>query len=318
MSKQITALIAAALALVAGPASAIERWQLNLSPGVTKLSHEIYGLHMTIFYICVAIGVVVFGAMFYAMFKFRKSKGAVAATWSHSTVAEIIWTVVPILILVIMAVPATRVLINMYDDGKPDLTVNVTGYQWLWEYEYQGQDVKFTSRLDRTSDQTRRLHSGKDPMTLPNYLRDVDRPLLLPNDTKIRFTFTADDVIHAWWVPDLGWKQDSIPGFVNENWTLIPKGVTGKFRGQCAELCGKDHGFMPIVIEVVDKAEFPGRLKALRLALNPAPEAAPAAAPIAPSIAPAATNPGNPVVAIAPVPAASATPAVALTSVNSR
>jgi cytochrome c oxidase subunit II len=264
-------------------AAAIERWQLNMTPGVTQLSQDVYHLHMIIFYICCVIGALVFGAMFYSMYKFRKSKGAVPATWSHSTVAEIIWTVVPILILIVMAIPATKVLYNMYDTGKPELTINVTGYQWLWEYEYQKGDLyrddnfKFASRLDRTSDVTRRLGSGKNPNDVDNYLLNVDRRLILPADTKIRFTFTADDVIHAWWVPVLGWKQDAIPGFVNDNWTKIPGSAVGIYRGQCTELCGKDHGFMPIVVEVVPKAEFNARVTAMRAEMNPSsPVSAPA------------------------------------------
>ena len=245
-----------------------ERWQLNMTPGVTQVSRDVQHLHMQIFYICVVIGVIVFGAMFYSMYKFRKSKGAVAATWSHSTVAEIIWTVVPILILVAMAFPATRVLYAMYDTGKPEMTVAVTGYQWLWEYEYQGENLKFTSRLDRESDLTRRVGASKDPYALPNYLIDVDNPLVIPADTKIRFVITADDVIHAWWVPAFGFKQDAIPGFINEAWTMVdgkeipPEGAY--FRGQCTELCGKDHGFMPIVVKVVPKADFPAQLAELR------------------------------------------------------
>ncbi len=243
------------------------RWQLNMTEGVTEVSRAVQTLHMQIFYICVVIGVLVFGAMFYSMYKFRKSKGAVAATWSHSTVAEIIWTVVPIVILVVMCIPATRVLYQMYDTSKPEMTVAITGYQWLWEYEYQGENVKISSRLDRNSDQTRRLGSGRDPYAVENYLINVDNRLILPIDTKIRFVVTADDVIHAWWVPDFSIKQDAIPGFINEAWTRIDK--VGVYRGQCAELCGKDHGFMPIVVEAVTKAEFQTRLAQMRSEQNP-------------------------------------------------
>ena len=243
------------------------RWQLNMTEGVTEVSRAVQTLHMQIFYICVVIGVLVFGAMFYSMFKFRKSKGAVAATWSHSTVAEIIWTVVPIVILVVMCIPATRVLYQMYDTSKSEMTVAITGYQWLWEYEYQGENVKISSRLDRESDQTRRLKSGRDPYAVDNYLINVDNRLILPIDTKIRFVVTADDVIHAWWVPDFSIKQDAIPGFINEAWTKIDK--VGVYRGQCAELCGKDHGFMPIVVEAVTKAEFKTRLAQMRSEQNP-------------------------------------------------
>ena len=248
------------------------RWQLNMTEGVTTTSKLVYDLHMQIFLICCVIGAVVFGAMFYSMYKFRKSKGAVAATWSHNTTAEVIWTVVPILILVVMAIPATDVLYKMYDTSKPEMTVEIRGYQWLWEYKYHGQDLKFTSRLKRESDEARRLGSGKDPNAVKNYLLDVDRPLVLPADTKIRFVISADDVIHAWWVPVLGWKQDAIPGYVNEAWTKIPGTATKPggvlYRGQCAELCGKDHGFMPIVVKVVPKAEFAEALAVMKAELN--------------------------------------------------
>ncbi len=231
-----------------------ERWQLNMTPGATAISQEIYTLHMIIFIVCCVIGLIVFGAMFYSMWKFRKTKGAVAATWSHNTTAEIIWTVVPILILVGMAIPATSTLIKMADTGGSEMTVKITGYQWKWRYEYVGTDVNFISSLNRESDRARRLGSGVDVTQVENYLLDVDKPLILPIDTKIRFVITADDVIHSWWVPALGWKQDAIPGFINSAWTQIEK--PGTYRGQCAELCGKDHGFMPIVVIAKPKAEF--------------------------------------------------------------
>ncbi len=268
MNTKMKAAIAAILSLGSACAGANpHRWQLNMTEGVTEVSRAVQTLHMQIFYICVVIGALVFGAMFYSMYKFRKSKGAVAATWSHSTVAEIIWTVVPIVILVVMCIPATRVLYQMYDTSKPEMTVAITGYQWLWEYEYQGENVKISSRLDRESDQTRRLKSGRDPYAVENYLINVDHRLILPIDTKIRFVVTADDVIHAWWVPDFSIKQDAIPGFINEAWTRIDK--VGVYRGQCAELCGKDHGFMPIVVEAVTKAEFQTRLAQMRSEQNP-------------------------------------------------
>ncbi len=259
----VATLLFALPALAANP----QPWQLNLTEGVTESAAEVYRLHMIILWICVAIGVVVFGAMGYAMFAFRRSKGAVAATWSHNTVAEIIWTVVPVLILIAMAWPATRVLFEMDDATGSEMTVKVTGYQWMWRYEilnYRGQESKvgFVSRLAPADDQLRIRGSGATP-TLeanPNYLLDVDRELVLPTDTKIRFVITADDVIHAWWVPALGWKQDAIPGVINEAWTNIKQ--AGTYRGQCAELCGKDHGFMPIVVKAVPRAEFESWLAA--------------------------------------------------------
>ena len=257
------------LGLAAGVASASAwaadsepvRWQLNMPEGVTRTSQNAYDMHMLMLYICVIIGIVVFGAMGYAMFKFRKSKGAKPdVDFTHSTKLEIIWTVVPVLILVIMAVPATSKVMEQYTAKGHEMTVKVTGYQWMWRYEIVGEDVNFISRLDRESDRIRQ--SGETPTeeTAPHYLRDVDRVLVLPTETKIRFVVTADDVIHAWWVPALGWKQDAIPGIINEAWTEIA--TPGTYRGVCAELCGKDHGFMPIVVKAVPKAEYQAWLAA--------------------------------------------------------
>jgi cytochrome c oxidase subunit 2 len=278
------------------------RWQLNMTPGVTATSQNVQWLHNLALGICVVIGILVFGAMAYSMVKFRKSKGAVAAQFSHNTVAEVIWTIVPILILIVLAVPATNILFKMYDTRDAKLTIKVTGYQWLWQYEYldpsnPGHNVEFTSRLERSSDRTRQLGSGMDPYKVKvgnenTYLLDVDHPLVLPIDTKVRFVITADDVIHAWWVPVLGWKQDAIPGQINEDWTEIHQ--PGVYRGQCAELCGKDHGFMPIVVKAVPKAEFESwlaaqhdaqdaasRTAAAPVSATPLAGAAPAAVPAA-------------------------------------
>jgi cytochrome c oxidase subunit 2 len=237
------------------------RWQLNMIPGVTATSHNAYHAHMIMLWICVVIGVVVFGAMAYAMLKFRKSKGAVADTnFTHSTVLEVLWTVIPIVILVGSAIPATRMVVAQYNadhDAAPaEMTIKVTGYQWMWQYEYIDQGVSFFSRLDRDSDAMRQSGQLPDAATLPHYLRNVDRELVLPADTRVRFVITSDDVIHAWWVPALGWKQDAIPGVINEAWTLVPGDKVGTYRGVCAELCGKDHGFMPIVVKVLPKAEY--------------------------------------------------------------
>ena len=258
-----------ALGLAAGVASASAwaadsepvRWQLNMPEGVTRTSQNAYDMHMLMLYICVSIGIVVFGAMGYAMFKFRKSKGAKPdVDFTHSTKLEIIWTVVPVLILVVMAVPATVKVMEQYETKGHEMTVKITGYQWMWRYEIVGEDVNFISRLDRESDRIRQ--SGETPTAeaAPHYLRDVDRVLVLPTETKIRFVVTADDVIHAWWVPALGWKQDAIPGIINEAWTEIA--TPGTYRGVCAELCGKDHGFMPIVVKAVPKAEYQAWLAA--------------------------------------------------------
>lgn len=255
------------------------RWQLNMGKGVTQTARLAWEAHMVALWVCVVIGLIVFAAMAYAMFAFRKSKGAVAAKFSHNTTAEILWTVIPVIILVVMAIPATAKLIAMYDTRNAEMTVKITGYQWMWQYEYLGQDVRFFSRLDRESDRLRQSGERPDPATHPHYLLDVDNRLVLPVDTKVRFVITADDVIHSWWVPALGWKQDAIPGIINEGWTLIEK--PGVYRGQCAELCGKDHGFMPIVVEAVSKDEFAAWLAQRQAAAKPAevPASEDAAAP---------------------------------------
>jgi len=229
-------------------------WGLNMTQGVTSFSHEVYRLHMLIFGICVGIGVLVFGVMIYSMIKHRKSQGAVAAQFHHSTRVEIIWTIIPFLILVGMAVPATRTLILMEKTGDAAMTVKVTGYQWMWKYDYLDEGIGFYSRLARDSDFARRPGSGTNPRSVDHYLLEVDHRLVLPTHTKIRFLLTAGDVIHAWWVPVLGWKRDAIPGFVNQAWSVIDQ--EGVYRGQCAELCGKDHGFMPIVVEAVSPEKY--------------------------------------------------------------
>ncbi|MFT4256468.1 MAG: cytochrome c oxidase subunit II [Pseudoxanthomonas sp.] len=277
-----------------------EPWQLNMGRGVTASSNAAYEAHMVALWVCVVIGVIVFGAMAVAMFKFRKSKGAVAAQFSHNTVAEIIWTVIPVLILVVMAWPATAKLIRMYDTRDAELTVKVTGYQWMWKYEYLGEGVEFTSRLARDSDALRQSGAVATVADNPHYLLEVDHPLVLPVDTKIRFVLTADDVIHAWWVPALGWKQDAIPGIVNEAWTDIR--TPGTYRGQCAELCGKDHGFMPVVVQAVSKEEFRQWLASKQPAEAAPAETAPAEAAPAENAAPAEET--APADAATPAPAA--------------
>jgi cytochrome c oxidase subunit II len=304
VSKRIRAFgLGAVLAAFSTAASALPvPWQLNMTPGVTKTSQEVYEIHMWAFYVCCVIGVLVFGAMIIAMIKFRKSKGAVPATWSHSTKVELVWTVVPILILVGLAAPATNVLISMAHSEDSQMTVKITGYQWKWRYEYMNwgdkpYHVNFISKLDRDSDRTRQLGSGLDPWAVKAddgeqaYLLNVDHPLVLPTDTKVRFVVTGDDVIHAWWVPQLGWKQDAIPGIINDDWTEIHD--PGIYRGQCAELCGQDHGFMPIVVKAVPREEFLKWLDQQEAAVTPPPAAAAtAAATPAPATAPAAAPKG--------------------------
>jgi cytochrome c oxidase subunit 2 len=228
--------------------------EINMTRGVTPQSLVHYQLHMTILWICVVIGVIVFSAMFISIVLHRKSKGHEPAKFTHSTKAEIAWTVVPVLILVVMAVPATRALVNMEVAPETEMTVKITGFQWRWKYEYVEDEIQMISSLHPDSNAARRLQSGTDPATVENYLLEVDRPLVLPAETKVKFIITSDDVIHSWWVPALGWKRDAIPGFINEAWTEILE--PGVYRGQCAELCGKDHGFMPIVLNVLPKADY--------------------------------------------------------------
>lgn len=245
-------LLVLVLLTLAGPAAA--DYALNMTEGVTEFSRVAYEQHMIILWICVVIGVLVFGAMFVSIFLHRKSRGVTPAKFSHSTTAEILWTVIPILILVGMAFPATKALILMENTGESEMTVKITGFQWRWKYDYIEDDISFISSLDEQSNRIRQL--GLDPrVEMPeNYLLEVDNRLVLPTNTKIRFLLTADDVIHSWWVPALGWKRDAIPGFVNEAWTRIEE--PGVYRGQCAELCGKDHGFMPVVVEAVSPEEY--------------------------------------------------------------
>ncbi len=244
--------------------------QYNMTRGVTRISEQVYDLHMLIFYICCAIAVVVFGVMFYAIFKHRKSQGAVAANFHESTKVEIIWTVIPIVILVAMAVPATTTLIEMEDTSQSDITVKITGSQWKWHYSYFDEDVEFFSLLTTSSKQIE-----GDEVKGVNYLLEVDNPLVLPINRKVRFLLTSDDVIHSWWVPDFAVKKDTIPGFINEAWTKIDE--PGVYRGQCAELCGRNHGFMPIVVHAMEENKFDEWLVAQKLATKQAEEEAKAA-----------------------------------------
>jgi cytochrome c oxidase subunit 2 len=254
-SKPLAGVFALA-ALIAQPARA--DWSLlNMPKGVSVLSREIYDMHMIMLWICFAIAVVTFGAMIFAMIRFRKSRGAVADTkLLHNARLEAAWTLVPTIILIAMAIPSVEKLIKIEDMSGSELTVKITGYQWYWQYEYLGKDVSFYSRLARTSDLARQRGSGIDPGTVENYLLEVDHPLVVPTGTKIRLLLTANDVIHAWWVPDFGMKRDAIPGFMNEMWISVDADKPGTYRGKCAELCGADHGFMPIVVVAKAPAEF--------------------------------------------------------------
>lgn len=226
-----------------------ERSTINMPIGVTPISRDVYGLHMDIFWWCVAIGVVVFGVMIYSMIVHRKANGAKAANFHDSTALEITWTVIPFVILIIMAYPATKSLIKLYDTSESEVDIVVTGYQWYWGYEYLDQGVSFFSRLSTPQEQI-----NNEAPKGPNYLLEVDEPLIIPTNKKVRFLVTANDVIHAWWVPDLAVKRDAIPGYINESWAYVEE--PGVYRGVCAELCGKDHGFMPIVVEAVPETEY--------------------------------------------------------------
>ena len=237
-----------------GAGSASADWALNMPRGVTDLSAETYELHMMVFWWCVAIAIVVFGAMIYSLVKHRKSKGVEPAKFSHSMKAEVIWTIIPVIILFLMAIPAAETMIRLEDTRDPDLTIVATGYQWKWHYRYQGEDVEFFSTLDRTSADARRIGSGIDPFSVDNYLLDVDNRVVVPVGQKVRLLVTSNDVVHSWWVPELAIKKDAVPGFMNETWFRANE--TGVFRGQCAELCGMDHGFMPVVVEVVEPEQF--------------------------------------------------------------
>ena len=309
----VLAALTASSAWAAAPVEPTDpvRWQLNMTPGVTATAANAYHAHMIMFWICVVIGVIVFGAMAYSMFKFRHSKGAVPDTgFTHSTTLELIWTTIPVLILIGSAIPATKLVMEEYnashDQTPAEMTVKVTGYQWMWQYEYINEGVTYISRLDRESDSIRQDNTSTQAQIAAkdHYLRDVDKPLVLPANTRVRFVITADDVIHAWWVPALGWKQDAIPGVINEAWTQVER--PGVYRGVCAELCGKDHGFMPIVVKVVPKAEYKTWLAAQKAANSDAAAtaiaapAAPAAAPAA-DVTPATDAPAEPAVPVAAV-----------------
>jgi cytochrome c oxidase subunit II len=231
----------------------------NMPEGVTEISRSVYSLHMTIFWICVAIAVVVFGVMFWSIIHHRKSKGAQAAHFHENTAVEILWTLIPIAILIAMAIPATATLIKMYDTGDADIDIQITGYQWKWHYKYLSEEVEFFSSLSTPREQIEnKSEKGQ------HYLLEVDNPLVIPTGAKVRFLLTSNDVIHSWWVPSMAVKKDAIPGFINEAWTRVEE--PGLFRGQCAELCGKDHGFMPIVVEAKSPADFKQWIEAQRAA----------------------------------------------------
>lgn len=253
MQRRLLRAGAVMAALLVGSAAQAD-WQFNMPKGVTDISQEVYGLHMLIFWVCVVIGIAVFGVMFYAMFKHRKSKGAVSANFHESTKVELAWTLIPAVVIFAIGVRATFTLADMYDVDNADMTVEITGYQWRWRYRYINEadpdaEVDYFSSLATSRDEINNRLAKNE-----NYLLQVDQPLVLPVGQKVRFVLTAADVIHSWWVPALAVKKDAIPGMANEAWTVINE--PGTYRGQCTELCGRDHGFMPVVVEAVSQAEF--------------------------------------------------------------
>lgn len=300
-----------ALALAAASAGAYTETSggFNLPTGATDLSQKVYDLHMLIFWICVVIGIVVFGLMTWSIVHHRRSKGAKPADFHESTTVEIIWTTLPFVILIGMAIPAAGTLIKMEDTRDADMSVKVTGYQWKWQYEYLGENVSFFSTLAADSNKARQIDSGIDPKSVPNYLVDVDHPLVLPVGKKVRFLITSNDVIHAWWVAELAVKKDAIPGYINETWVKINK--PGIYRGVCAELCGRDHGFMPVVVKAVSEEEFQAWLTQQKGGVVAAAPAA-TATDAAPAATPSAT-PANVALVAAAAPAAAVTSAAPAT-----
>ena len=240
--------------LLSLPLVAVAEWGLNMREGITPISQKVYNMHMVSLTVVTIIGIVVFGVMFWSIFHHRKSRGVKPAQFSHSTTVEVIWTAIPLIIIIGLAIPATKLLIEMDDTSDSALTVKAVGYQWKWKYEYLEDDLTIYSNLDEKSVELSQRVDTANPMEHENYLLDVDEPLVLPTNTKIRILTTANDVIHAWWVPDLGWKRDAIPGFINDNWTMISE--PGTYRGQCTEICGKGHGYMPIVVKAVSMDEY--------------------------------------------------------------
>ena len=241
---------AALLILSLYPSQVLSDWDaLNMREGVTRVSRDVFELHMLIFYICVAIGTVVFSVMFYSLFRYTKKKNPNPSSFHESSKLEVAWTIVPFLILIAMAVPASKTLTEIYEDEEGEINIQIVGYQWKWEYKYLEDDINFFSNLSTDQDEIYNLVPKGE-----NYLLEVDEPLIIPVDTRVRFLITANDVIHSWWVPDFAIKQDAIPGFINTAWTRVEE--PGIYRGNCTELCGKNHGFMPVVVKVVEKDEY--------------------------------------------------------------
>lgn len=247
------------------PGLALAEYKLNMTEGVTPISQQAHDLHMLVLWIVTVVGVLVFGVMIYSLIKHRKSKGAVPAQFHESTTIEVIWTIIPLVVLVLIAIPATKTLLDIEDTSDSDVDIKVTGWQWKWQYEYLNEGIGFFSNLDAKSNEARQKDSGIDVRTVDHYLLNVDKPIVIPVGKKVRLLTTSNDVIHSWWVPALGMKRDAIPGYINEFWTKVEK--PGIYRGQCAELCGKDHGFMPIVVKAVSEDEYANWVKAQKMAM---------------------------------------------------
>jgi cytochrome c oxidase subunit II len=260
----LAALFSSSLTLIPCAASATT---LDLREGVTAMSQRIQQLHHFSLWVCIVVAVFVFGALFYACFAYRRSRHPTPATFSKNTRVEIVWTLIPTLILITLAIPATTTLMDIEDNSDSDLTILITASQWKWHYKYLGTDVGFYSRLATPQRQIDNIDKKSE-----YYLLEVDHPLVLPTHKKVRFLTSSEDVIHSWWLPDFAVKQDAIPGFINEAWTRVEK--PGLYRGQCAELCGKGHAFMPIVVRVIPAEQFDAWIETRRLAMALASETA--------------------------------------------
>jgi len=300
---------ALAVSAILAPVAALADYHVDILPPVTPVSREIYELHWGILWVCVAIFVVVFGAMFWSIYKHRRSMGAKAAQFHENTTIEVIWTIIPFLILVGMAYPATRTVLNMKDASNADMSIKVTAYQWKWEYDYQQDGIRFFSSLSTPRDQIEE-HHGPGAKKGENYLLEVDRPVVVPVGKKVRLLITSNDVIHGWYVPQLGINQYGIPGFIKDAWFTIE--TPGTYRGQCSQICGKEHGFMPIVVVAKSTADYAAWVKEekAKMPKPAAPEAAPPATPAGVSTA-AGESPGAGAAVAAAAPAGAAAAAKA-------
>jgi cytochrome c oxidase subunit II len=280
--------------MLAVSTAAFSGYEMDILPPASPMAADAYDLHWGILWVCVAIFFIVFGVMFWSIFKHRRSMGAKAAQFHENTTIEIIWTLVPLVVLVVMAIPATSTMIKMKDATGADMSIKVTAYQWKWEYEYQQDGVRFFSNLSTPRDQIEE-YSGPGKQKNENYLLEVDREVVVPVNKKVRLLITSNDVIHGWYVPQLGVNQYGIPGFVKDAWFTATQ--VGTFRGQCSQICGKEHAYMPIVVEVKSEADYAKWVQAEKAKMPPPPAPAPqqvAAAPAAgaPAAAAAGSAPG--------------------------